>query len=63
MHAPIFLGLLEAILSCKTAKISRTHPIVCMVVAIMAKYINPRMNVVRSYISLLLHAGCTAANR
>ena len=28
MHAPIFLGLLEAILSCKTAKISRTQPIV-----------------------------------
>ena len=57
MHAPIFLGLLEAILRGKTAKISRTQPIVCMVVAIMAKYINSRMNVVQSYISLLLHAG------
>ena len=57
IHTPTFLGLLEAVLSCKTAAFTRTQPVICMVVAIIAKYMNPTMNVVQSYISILLHAG------
>ena len=57
VNASTLLGVMEAILSHKTSPLERIQPVICMAVSILMKFINPCMNFVQSYISLILHAG------
>ena len=54
---PTLLTILETVLSCKTMSLSKIQPILCIIIAILAKFINPALNLVQSYISILLYAG------
>ena len=57
VKTPTLLTILEAVFSCKATGLSKIWPVTCIVVAIMAKFMNPAVNLVQSYISILLHAG------
>lgn len=57
VKTPTLLTILETVLSCKTISFSRLQPIPCIIIAILAKFIKPDLNIVQSYISILLHAG------
>ena len=57
LKTPTLLNILETVVSRKTVALSKIQPVVCTVIAILAKFMNPSMNVIQSYISILLHAG------
>ena len=57
VKTPTLLTILETILSCKTISFSKLQPIPCIIIAILAKFVNPQLNLVQSYISILLYAG------
>ena len=57
MKTPTLLTILETALSCKAMSLSTIQPIPCTIIAILAKFMNPALNLVQSYISILLHAG------
>ena len=57
VKTPTLLTLLETVLSCKTMSLAKIQPIPCTIIAILAKFMNPALNLVQSYISILLHAG------
>ena len=56
-YTPTLLNILEAVFSSKPIPLAKIQPTICMVAAILSKFMNPTMNLVQSYISILLHAG------
>ena len=57
VNTPTLLNILEAVFSSKPIPLAKIQPTICMVAAILSKFMNPTMNLVQSYISILLHAG------
>ena len=51
------VSLLESTLSSKVVPLTETQPIICMAIAILAKFKNPAMNLIQSYLSIVLYAG------
>ena len=51
------VSLLESTLSSKVVPLTETQPIICMAIAILAKFKNPAMILIQSYLSIVLYAG------